>query len=399
MSDDDRSRELRDAARLRILQTAVDHLHDLVFITEAEPREGGRRIVFVNRAFTELTGYEASEVLGKTPNITIGPATDRAVLRRIEAQLSAKLSVHEELLKYRKDGTCYWVELDIVPVWDDEGRTHWVSVQRDITERKARALRLVEAERRAAVGAVVGVVGRELGPGLGRVQSSLDRVTAEVARLSPERGAPEGELGERVVRIGAALERARADARSLERAVGEVTRSSLAREPQAQVEVVEVVDSAVGVVWRLLRHNARLERDLSPVGRVVGNADRLRQAVAHLLQNAVEAVRPGDLANNRVRLTTRLDARGAVVIEVADNGCGIPEPIRERVRLPFFTTKPIEAHEGLGVSFADEVARSMSGVLELESEVGKGTVVRLVLPAAPLRWRAPEVDPANDTAD
>ena len=90
---------------LRMLETAVDHLRDIVFITESIPRDvHGRRVVFVNRTFTHLTGYQPDEVIGQSPDITSGSNSDREILSRFEAGLRERRSVREELLKYRKDG-------------------------------------------------------------------------------------------------------------------------------------------------------------------------------------------------------------------------------------------------------------------------------------------------------
>jgi PAS domain S-box-containing protein len=147
------SARFRSSEMLRLLEAAVDHLHDIVFITEAESIDDvGRRIVFVNRAYTRITGFEPRDVLGKTPNVTVGPDTDRATLRRIEEGLRTASPVREELLKYGIDGRSYWVEIEIVPIYDEDGvHTHWVSVQRDITERKDLERRLANAEARAAL--------------------------------------------------------------------------------------------------------------------------------------------------------------------------------------------------------------------------------------------------------
>jgi PAS domain S-box-containing protein len=136
---------------LRLLGQAVDHLSDIIFITEAHAIDGvGRRIVFVNKAFTEASGFSASEVLGKTPSITIGQGTDRQTLARVEAALRETRPVREDLLKYAKDGTPYWVELQIIPVFDEAGQhSHWLSIQRDISERKRLEHQLLEAAPRS----------------------------------------------------------------------------------------------------------------------------------------------------------------------------------------------------------------------------------------------------------
>ncbi len=122
----------------RLLEVCIDHLNDAIVITEAEPIDPpGPRIVWVNKIFYERHGYNPEEVIGNTPRMLQGPETDRATLDRIREALAKWQPIRAELLNYRKDGTSYWNEFEIVPVANDEGWfTHWVSVQRDTTERK-----------------------------------------------------------------------------------------------------------------------------------------------------------------------------------------------------------------------------------------------------------------------
>lgn len=130
---------LKDALdRLRLLQKCVDHLNDVILITEAEPvDQPGPRIVYVNPAFERMTGYSSDEVLGKTPRILQGPHTQLREIARIKKALKGWKSVRAELINYTKSGREFWVELNISPVADETGFfTHWVSVQREITDRK-----------------------------------------------------------------------------------------------------------------------------------------------------------------------------------------------------------------------------------------------------------------------
>ncbi|MFW6357921.1 MAG: response regulator [Chroococcales cyanobacterium] len=128
----------RTEEKLRLLESVVVHANDSIIITEAEPiDEPGPRIVYVNQAFTRITGYQSEDVIGKTPRILHGPKTDRQTLAQIRQALSQWQPIQVELINYRQDGTPIWIELNMVPIADESGWfTHWVAIQRDITERK-----------------------------------------------------------------------------------------------------------------------------------------------------------------------------------------------------------------------------------------------------------------------
>ncbi|MCL1467673.1 PAS domain S-box protein [Argonema galeatum] len=124
--------------RLRLLESVVVNANDAVVITEAAPiEEPGPRIIYVNDAFTRMTGYTQQEVLGKTPRILQGPKSDRTALNKLRTALENWQPSVVELINYRKDGSQFWVELSVVPVGDETGwYTHWIAIERDITDRK-----------------------------------------------------------------------------------------------------------------------------------------------------------------------------------------------------------------------------------------------------------------------
>jgi PAS domain S-box-containing protein len=151
----DITEQKRQAEQLRLLQSVVINTNDAVIIAEADPIDVARlRIVYVNEAFTHMTGYQPDEVLGKTPEILHGSKTDPRELNKIQMALSEWKPVTVEVINYRKDGSEFWNECSFVPVADENNRyTHWISVQRNITERKQveQALRQSEARFRSLI--------------------------------------------------------------------------------------------------------------------------------------------------------------------------------------------------------------------------------------------------------
>lgn len=134
--------------RLRLLESVVVNAKDAILITEAEPiDQPGPRIVYCNPAFITATGFSSSDVIGLTPRILHSEDTSRATLDSIRAALLKWEPIEVELINARKDGSKFWVQLSIVPVADERGWfTHWVSVQRDISERKEAELLALQAQ-------------------------------------------------------------------------------------------------------------------------------------------------------------------------------------------------------------------------------------------------------------
>jgi PAS domain S-box-containing protein len=127
-----------DRPDLAVLFAAVEASGEAILITSAELDEPGPRIEYVNPAFTRMTGYEAGEILGRTPRLLQGSKTERAVIERMRTALRAGDGFQGEALNYRKDGTTYMVEWLITPVRDSDGRImRWISAQRDVTQRRA----------------------------------------------------------------------------------------------------------------------------------------------------------------------------------------------------------------------------------------------------------------------
>lgn len=150
-----------------------------ITFTITDPRQEDNPLVWVNPSFTRVTGYEAEDVIGRNCRFLQGPATDRAVVAEIRDAVVARRTVTTTLLNYRKDGTAFWNQLSISPVFDGEGQlVSFVGVQTDVTERVR-----VEREREAAFAAEQ----------TARQEAELARTVAEQARGDAEHAQAEAE--------------------------------------------------------------------------------------------------------------------------------------------------------------------------------------------------------------
>lgn len=275
------------------------------------------------------------------------------------------------------------------------GGTGQVVVYRDVTQQKRLAEQLRESERLASVGQLASGAAHEINNPLSFVLANLRMlrdtvaglvVPATHARQQAIDAAGRGELAQVVEALeGAPLEAAEiADALEIidEAVVGaqrihEVVRSlrELSRQERGRLEVVRVNAVVDRVATRVLgrNHHARLELDSRTPIAVVPL--QLERALENVLRNARQAA-PGE---GELVLRTRDDERG-VVVEVEDRGCGIPAEHLPHVFDPFFTTRRVGEGMGLGLTVTWGIVKRLGGTVEISSEVGEGTTVRLVLP-------------------
>ena len=132
----------KEELQLKLFKSVITNSTDVVLITEAENIDSaGPKILYVNEAFTKLTGYTGNEIIGKSPKILQGDRTDRAELDRLKVALQNQESCEIEVINYKKNGETYWVNLSVIPLANEKGNiTHWISIQRDISKYKKEQL-------------------------------------------------------------------------------------------------------------------------------------------------------------------------------------------------------------------------------------------------------------------
>jgi signal transduction histidine kinase len=256
---------------------------------------------------------------------------------------------------------------------------------RDITEQRENQMRLRLNERMASIGMLAAGVAHEINNPLAFVHSNLGFIHTELGRLAlPEDDAHE--LLEAITEAREGTERMRLIVESL-RALSRG--DTVAMHP---LDLHEVLESSVHLAWGRLRSRGRLVRDYGELPQVLGNSVQLAQVFTNLLINAAHAL---PKAGGEIRLVTRAHGSSQVVVEVQDNGCGIPAENLERIFEPFFTTKPVGEGTGLGLAISHDIVRGLGGTMSVDSTVGQGTTFRVFLSVAEEKEHEEPVPEAN----
>ncbi len=259
-----------------------------------------------------------------------------------------------------------------------------VAVEREVREAALRAEqrtlteRLAISERVAAAGMLAAGVAHEINNPLAVIMANLDFMASLLGSRTSASGAERAsELAESLADAREAGERIRAIVRDMK------LFSRPRHEAREPVDVRRVVESSIRMARNEIVSRARLVREFGDVPTAETNEARLGQILLNLLVNAAQSIPEGGAASNVIRVVTKLSEAGAVVIEVRDTGSGMPKEILARVFDPFFTTKPVGVGTGLGLALCHRMVTDLDGEIAVESEVGKGTVFRVTLPASP----------------
>jgi two-component system cell cycle sensor histidine kinase/response regulator CckA len=252
------------------------------------------------------------------------------------------------------------------------------------SEHRELQARLAQTDRLTSLGTLAAGVAHEINNPLAYVLLNIGYVSEELSKILVDEADAMGKHpNERVDEVLLALEHARNGAERIRDIVRNLkTFSRPEDDTRAPLNVAQVLDSTIAMITNEIRHRTRLVREFEPAPNVIANEARLGQVFLNVLLNAVQALPEGRCEANEIRVVVKPGEQDRVLIEVHDNGVGIEPQVRGRIFEPFFTTKPVGIGTGLGLAICHGIVTSLGGSLTVQSEVGKGSVFRIELPAA-----------------
>ncbi|MEM1058276.1 MAG: PAS domain S-box protein [Verrucomicrobiota bacterium] len=411
-SEDGLAATFRDISALRqseeifsLLKAAVDALDESIIITDGLAEPPGPRILYVNEAHCRLTGYHFAELIGQSPRIFHGPKTSREALDRIRRKMLAGLPVNSEVINYRKNGTEFYVLLNISPIRDQDGRiVNYISVQRDNTLRRREQEELMQSRKLQAVGELAGGIAHEF-------NNLLSPMVIQTEQLLAQHG-NEPELREALLPIQQAISQSSALCRRI------LMLGRKDEEKKALVSLNEMITETVELLARTVDRRIEIKTVLGEgllplalsrvqifqvlMNLILNARDTLLERLGHkaLSSGGWEPCITISTESAKIHSPANTETTSKILpcqrIMVADNGMGMNEATRQRLFEPFFSTKDPGSGTGLGLATTWNIVQSLGGWLEVDSYVGEGSSISVYLPVSTDSFRLPE-EPASDT--
>ena len=334
----------------------------------------GAQIVYANAAFVTALGYRVAEDLYLVPLSELVDANEVGLMQaRMRLLMDGGRPAAPHVYHVRRyDGSTLLLEISSVP-FEYEGRPSILAMGRDVTERRMLEARLIQADRLAALGTLAAGVAHEINNPLAYVILNLDWIARKLSEGRPPQHSMEG--------LAEMLHEARGGAERVATIVRELRSFSRADdETRRGVDLARVVTSAIKLAAHEIRPRARIATSFESIRPVWANEGRLEQVVLNLLLNAAQALPEASASTNEIRVYIRPNADQSAVLEVADNGEGIPPEVLPRSFDPFFTTQPPGVGPGRGLSICHGIVASLGGQITVHSVPGDGTTFHVVLP-------------------
>ena len=368
---------------LPTLYSAVEQCADLIIITD----DNGR-IEYVNPAFERLTGYSKQEVLGQTPRILKSGEQDPQIYRELWATIRAGQTYRNVMVNRKKGGESFIVEKTITPVRNAHGQvTHYISNDRDISERRRLEAALFQAQKMDAIGLLAGGVAHDF--------NNLLMVICSYAELMQDSIGPGHGLHRNVQEILSAARRAT-----------DLTRQLLAF-GRKQLQTLQVLDlnsilrDISRMLPRMLGEDVELVIEMQPdLGKVKLDPVQVEQVVMNLAGNARDAMPKGgkltittrnvELNEGYVHIRSIVPAGRYILLEVNDSGEGIEPEHLPHIFEPFYTTKEQGKGPGLGLATVYGIVKQSGGFIWVYSEPRMGTTFKVYFPRVERGTRAPQ---------
>lgn len=367
-----------------ILSQMSNYTTDAIVITKASSgwaNNHALEIVYVNKSFTELTGYTSEEIIGKSPKILQGPKTNKQTLSRISAAIKDKRQVTAEILNYSKEGHEYWVELNINPIFcpDTQKCVYFLATERDITERKTAESQLMKAIEKA--------------------ESGTKAKSEFLANMSHELRTPmNGILGLAEILQGQELsddvrecvEAIHSSGENLLSILNDILDLSKIEAQELEIEkypfrfqdiLKNIRDiTALSATRKGLRYD--INTNINVPEWLMGDGKRIQQIIFNLAGNAIKFTEKGGITVSVDWKT--INETSQLMIQVQDTGIGIPDEFQKNLFNKFSQADTSISRKfggtGLGLAITKYLVEMMGGTIGFTSKLNHGTLFYVSIP-------------------
>ena len=366
----------KSEAQARLLQQAINSANTGIVVADA--KDPGLAIVLCNPAFERMTGYLASEILGRSPWFIEGPETSPEAAHSVRRALHERCEEHTTLILHRKDGSPFWSDLALSLVRDTVGEvTHFLLFHTDASARKHAENALFQAQKVEAIGHLAGGVAHDFNNILAVITGYCEMAQRQIDVKHPVRP--------RLDQILKAANRAAALTRQL---LAFSRKQILKPRP---LDLNTIAADTQKMLGRLIGENiAVVVKPGAQLGTVNADPGQVEQIILNLAVNSRDAMPRGGLLTLETG-NVEVDAEFAlshpqalpgryVMLAVSDTGDGMSPEVRARLFEPFFTTKAEGHGTGLGLATVYGIVKQSGGYIWVESEPDRGARFRIYLP-------------------
>jgi PAS domain S-box-containing protein len=357
---------------LNRLITAINQISEGIIITDTD-----FIIQYVNPAFEKMTNYKPNEIKGKSLKILDSVQQPKEFYLKMYSTLFADKIWSQVVNDKKKNGESIEVQTTITPIKDSEGNiVNFVAIKRDITEERKLEQHLRNSQKLQAIGTLAGGIAHDFNNILMGMQIYTEILLKKISENSPEH--------DLLKKVYSAQNRARDLIRQI------LTFSRQSGDEREPLQIHIIVKEALKLIKSTFPSTLRLEQKIHDCGSISGNPTQIHQIVMNLCTNAHHAMEGHgklSIGLDKIEYIEYPDGKmkktgnSWVRLKVSDTGEGIEKKIQERIFEPFFTTKVVGQGTGLGLATVHGIVKQYGGEIFFETELGKGTIFNIYLPA------------------
>jgi PAS domain S-box-containing protein len=369
----DVTKQKEEEQRLRLLETVITQTKDAVMITDIDTSTSTiPNIIFVNSAFTDMTGYPAEEVIGKSPEMFFGKKSDILEFDKLKTAIQEYKECFIETISYKKNDEEFWVNFSMIPVTDKEGEhSHWISIQRDVTEEKEK-----EKEREQLI--------RELTQNnkdlkqfsyitSHNLRAPLSNLTG-LLNLIEEIPIEDSELKEIINGFSKSTHLLNETINDLVKIIIIKDNPSIQKEKLLIKDVFENVFNQLSFLISTNKPILKIDLEVETIFDI--NKSYLESIFLNLLTNAIKYREPS--RQLRITIATKVEDNN-LFMTFKDNGIGIDlEKNNDKIFGLYQRFHNYPESKGLGLYLVKSQVESMGGTISVDSNVGKGTTFTIV---------------------